>query len=128
MTSHPDRMGACLETPALSQFSRRGLLKGLGLGLGVAAGATLSACASSNSDGAAGASPGQSSPSPQPVAVATTDTYTVGDPVVVKYGTESQRQYGQLWIPQPLPTSAPVAVVMMIHGGGWMATSNLNYM
>ncbi|MDO5619027.1 alpha/beta hydrolase [Kocuria sp.] len=110
-----------------AELSRRQVLHSLGMSLGVAGTLGLTACTQTGSDGGSGAAASDTA-SPTPVAVSTSDTYQVADPVKVTYGNESDRQYGQLWIPPNLPANSPAAVVMIIHGGGWLASSNLTYM
>lgn len=48
--------------------------------------------------------------------------------MVIPYGKNKARQYGELYVPQGLPKKVKVPVVMMIHGGSWKDASTLNYM
>lgn len=123
-------------------------------GLGAAALLTITGCAGGSELAGAGAgeaaesagSPSPSSGSPSatgtetaspapttmrtepPLEVDAARRYTVGAPVVIAYGGEHRRQYGELIVPQGLPEEVKVPVLMILHGGSWQATSTLGYL
>lgn len=66
-------------------------------------------------------------PTDEALVVNAETTYDVGAPVTLGYGQDSDRQYGELFVPVDLPEKTRVPVLMMIHGGSWQASSSLSY-
>ncbi|WP_052209498.1 S9 family peptidase [Kocuria sp. ZOR0020] len=118
--------------PSSHAFRRRDLLSGVGM----AASMALVGCGSPAADGQETAESPTASSSPKPTVqptdpplkIQTGTRYDVAEAVMLPYGQDAARQYGELYVPQELPKNVKVPVVMLLHGGSWKNSSTLNYM
>lgn len=99
--------------------SRRALLAG-------GAALLLAGCGSprAGDSGASGREPAAAVPLP----VSRDPRFRVAGTTKVFYGSDSDRQFGDLWVPDGVPAGSSLSVLMILHGGGWLAKSRLSYM